>query len=156
VTVNTGTSLIPALGPGDTCSTGFYTTGADIELQLLVDGQVVDNKSACIDGTLDGTFRFTAPRDPGQYTVELRAVGVNTGDTYGSELRTLTVREDASGGGPPGGGGDNGGSGGLFSGALLPCFLDPNRDCGEAEFLIFAFGGGFLMLFLIAVAGAAF
>jgi len=136
------------VGDNDQCDAGFFQKGYQIDMELLVDGELVDNISNCVKGmggTLDVEFEFLAPTSSGSHTVEVRAVGGSTGNVGDSTQQTLTIDENA----PPEENPDDDNGGGN---AVLPCFLDPNRACSARETLMFAgIGGAIGLVLLIAV-----
>ena len=104
VTSQTGTSIFPAVGGGDTCDTGIFTTGLSIEVVLEVEGEQVDSWGKCMDGTNSEEMGFIAPQEPGEYTVRMVLRGGKSGNTFETQTRTLRVEGNAPGGSgtPPG------------------------------------------------------
>lgn len=137
------------IGPNDPdrCSTGFAgRVGLEVDLELTVNGSFADRRTGiCVPSTgQTATLQFVTPSEPGIATIEV------TGELPGKDLsigsRTATI--DVVEGVPeaPTNGDDDGGTG-----PLLPCFLDPNRQCSPFEQLAFG-GAAFFLVFLLAAA----
>jgi hypothetical protein len=143
----------------DVCNPGFASPG--FSYRVTVDpewtGQQVDE--GCVSSAQIGTnsetlsFSFAAP--PVQQTstrrvtitLEARASGQRTSTT-----RTVTFDPDTGRVAPPptdGDGGSGGGGGGGGTGPLLPCFLDPTRDCSPGE--LAGIGGVIAVILALAV-----
>jgi hypothetical protein len=135
-------------GDPDACDAGFFWKGYQIDVELLLNGQLVDVVSDCVagsGGSLTGEFEFITPSEPGTYDVEVLVRGADSGHVADSTSQTLTIEEDAPEEDNPGDDDEQGDS-------YLPCFMDPDRACTTGETLTFAgMGGGMLLLFLLAI-----
>lgn len=72
--------------------------GASVEVQTSV-GASTGRNQACLNLSADGALSFntevTAPTSPGDYTIDVVVVGTNTGDVYGRDSYSFTIRGDA-------------------------------------------------------------
>lgn len=126
----------------DRCDLGLFQWGMRVRSRLLLDGEVIDETVRCMGG--DGTFEYEVSlTQPGAHTVTVEMEFANSGTQFGSESRVVNVvedYEDPGGTDPP----EEGGS-------LLPCFLDPSRDCGSGSPFVWIAAGAGLFLILALV-----
>lgn len=133
----------------DACDTGFGSFGFRTRIEIRVDGQVVDSRAKCLGS--DESFDFTTNlQQPGAHTIAVVAIGENSGNEFDRETMTVTVEEETTRRGDFTSEDEESGDG-LFGGPILPCFLDPNRECGTLQLVGFVGGGtALLLLFLLA------
>lgn len=96
VEVNNGAEFL--LFGDDVCTENFFN-GLLVQVDLAVDGDVVDTQTECVRGSNEEQQRyelsFVAPSAPGSYDVSVSTEGGNSGDPGETQTKLLEVSSDA-------------------------------------------------------------
>lgn len=155
VTVNLReTAEVVAPGPELCAPGGIFGSGIAVIVEVSGDWGEADDQEVCIPvqslgtGRVNPTFTLQAPTLPRDISQETRTITTSI-QIRGHENRTaeatqsITVSQE--GRRQPR---DRNGGGGGGGGPLLPCFIDPNRQCSPFEQLAFS-GAAFFLVFLL-------
>lgn len=141
----------------DHCTTSLteFGGGLKVGVQVKINGTSYGQNATCIG--VAGAFIFArkksfqithyTPSKPGTYTVDYDFFLTGSGNHITTISKKLTVTGNAPK--PPSGNNQNKGGSGLFSGPLLPCFLDPNRSCNTATTVTYSALGIVFVLFIL-------
>lgn len=129
-TVTVSNEGVPTFA-SDSCIIGGLTTGIDLEIDVEIDGQLVDTISNCQARNTQNQYDFSQDLSAGSGSVDVQITvkGAQSGDVADTITRTVQVGDGGDSGPSPEPPDDGDGGGGFLSG--LFGFLDggdPVRD----------------------------